>query len=150
MERFRAHEKEFKKKQFSKKALLSSSGRRAGDPDGGSGSDVDSDYGDDYDGEYDPEDGESEDKEDMLEKDREWLVNYLLTIKVKIQALEADLEKPKLKGAQKKQKEKQLSTIVKVKDRVEDLNGQMDLVEGGTIRPLKAILEDFLMSSEEE
>jgi CCR4-NOT transcriptional regulation complex NOT5 subunit len=54
MERFRAHEKEFKKKQFSKKALLSSSGRRSGERDNGSDdSDMDSDYGEDYGEDYD-------------------------------------------------------------------------------------------------
>jgi hypothetical protein len=54
MERFRAHEKEFKKKQFSKKALLSSSGRRSGEREEGSDdSDMDSDYGDDYGEDYD-------------------------------------------------------------------------------------------------
>jgi CCR4-NOT transcriptional regulation complex NOT5 subunit len=85
MERFRAHEKEFKKKQFSKKALLSSSGRRGGEREEGSDcSDADSDYGEDYGDDYDQEDPEEEDKEDMLVKDKEWLVDYLLNIKVKI------------------------------------------------------------------
>ncbi len=152
MERFRAHEKEFKKKQFSKKALLSSSGRRSARDEGSDGSDMDSDYGDDYGEDYDQEDPEEEDKEDMLIKDKEWLVDYLMNIKIKIQALETDLEKPKLKGVQKKQKEKQLASIVKIKDKVEDLNNQMyvDLVDGGTIRNLKGILEDLLNSGDEE
>lgn len=98
MERFRAHEKEFKKKQFSKKALLSSSGRHTGDPDDDSDSNENSDYGDDYGGEYDDEDEDEEDKGDMLARDKEWVIDYLLNIKVKIQGLETDLEKPKIKG----------------------------------------------------
>jgi hypothetical protein len=41
---------------------------------------------------------------------------------------------------------------VKIKDKVEDLSNQiyMDLVDGGTIRNLKGVLEDFLSSGEEE
>ena len=53
MERFRAHEKEFKKKQYSKKALQNAQG--SGGNSDSDGSDCDSDYG------YDNNDDDEED-----------------------------------------------------------------------------------------
>lgn len=90
MERFRAHEKEFKKKQFSKKALLTTGQDRR---DGGDNSDSDSDinYGSDDNSNgdnYDDEDNNEEngdDSEEMSEelanqqkiKDKEYLGEVL-------------------------------------------------------------------------
>lgn len=72
MERFREHEKEFKMKQFSIKALTQAKGGRSGDY---SNSDEygDEDYGDEVQEDYSDEEEDKEEEQESIEKDREWL-----------------------------------------------------------------------------
>ena len=68
MERFREHEKEFKMKQYSKKALqhFRESGNYGSDEEG-------SDYGDEQDSYGEDEDEEQISSADQLARDKEWL-----------------------------------------------------------------------------
>lgn len=71
MEQFREHEKEFKKKQFSKKALLNQQDRNMFDSSGSDDSDGGHRYSDGSDGDYDNEgdsNGGENDDEDMNEE----------------------------------------------------------------------------------
>jgi hypothetical protein len=118
MERFRAHEKEFKKKRFSKKALLNM--ELGGSSDDGSSNDDSysddnrgSDYDDENNNDYDNDDVNSEDLEDTQsakQRNIDFLQEVIEFVKGQIAKIEEDLESAKNKkikgGTIKKQKEK--------------------------------------------
>jgi hypothetical protein len=94
-----------------------------------------------------------------LTKDKEWLQNNKDGFRIVCVRLEEDLENAKSKkpkGANKKQKEKvvQISTKLnhakKLKDQFEELNNQMDYIEGGTIKNLKGLVHNYFKSPDED
>ena len=176
MERFRAHEKEFKKKQFSKKALLSgNNGDRNQqnsddsdyDPDGD-----DSDYGDGDDDDQDDDNDDGDEDEPYVEefseeklngmrlKDKEYLMEVQDFVKTQVAKLETDLEtmrNKKVKGPPKKQKEKQgalslkVSQAKKMRDRIEEIANSLEYVDPLTqTKNLKAMLAQFMMNPDDD
>ena len=108
MERFRELEKEFKMKQYSKKALLNANNSENYDSDSDGG-----DYGDDNDSMGEDLIGEEEEVkavEEPMVNDKEWLQEFMQEhFKGLIIKLETELEtskNKKVKGTSKKQKEK--------------------------------------------
>ena len=88
MERFREHEKEFKMKQYSKKALQKMN------RDGGSNNSQDSDYGEEY---YQESEGEEE-AEFSVESDKVWLEDFIKNYYTPfLQKLENELDSVKSK-----------------------------------------------------
>lgn len=160
MELFREHEKEFKKKQFSKKALLNTD-RGSGNANSYNDSRDGSEYGDedqnedekDYSGNDSGEDGDTQKQRNI-----EFLQEVNQFMKDQIIKMEGDLENAKNKknkGTLKKQKEKvgainyKLTQAKKYRDKIEELTQQMDMIEGHQIRNLKQVLSDYMQNPDE-
>jgi hypothetical protein len=158
MERFREHEKEFKLKQFSKKALK--------DMNEMNGNFVSSDEDDeDMDkGSHEFSNSGNSDEglslRELLEKDREWLSDYAkINLQEIVHKIESELElikNKKIRGASKKYKEKMVSLTTKLnharkcKELLSELILTADSLEGGSISILKMVMKEFVEGTEEE
>lgn len=180
MERFREHEKEFKMKQFSKRALqmsLEKSSNFVEDNSDESGSNDDSNsskmgsgsHANTY-GEEIEEDGEAMLSEEVEEEDenganrlaldKEWLANFIQNkLKKAIGKVEDEvnnIRNKKIRGTTKKQKDmlktlnSKLTLMRATRDKCEELSQTMEFLEGDAIKPLKNHLRKYNDNSDNE
>jgi Not1 N-terminal domain, CCR4-Not complex component len=169
MERFREHEKEFKKKQFSKKALLNMrdnnmfSSNNDSDSEGNHDHDFSDDSGElDYyqedddleDGEGQPEEISEEQKAEQRSRDREYLIEVQDFLKQQVLRVELELEQlrnKKSKAPPKKQKERQvmlsarLTTLRKLRDRNEEIMSSLEFIDAKEIKNAKVVLGQYML-----
>ena len=146
MEEFREHEKEFKTKPYSKKALQNArfegNGNEDSDEDGYNGEEMKSD-GDD-----------EEENKDLWEQEREWLELTLNEkLKTTVMRFEEELELMKNKKGNrtgtKRQKEilamsGKLQQSQKVKTKLEEILNLMEYLEGGEIQRMQVTVSNYL------
>ena len=170
MERFREHEKEFKMKQYSKRALAASLEHMGNFVQGDDDSDGSHSYGleDSDENKSDNSNFEFEEDEythresgeysdivegDQLAQDKEWLDVFIQDkLKKSIAQVEQEadnIRNKKIRGTSKKQKDmvKALNDKLKLmratREKCEELAMTMEFLEGGAIKQLKLYLKKY-------